>query len=681
MYKIVGSPSNFHAESNKIFINSEQNEIPKFVLIDKYIFSCEIEQSIEYNDVSLNLIIRNLLNINNGQMIDICNINPPKYKIMQSNLNIKKFRNNTRKIEIDYNKFISELKTKYDNQYFTEEQELLFVFENNKFIVKFESINFEDNTSQHGYLFNNTNLILLSEDLLIKFNGIPDNLLDEIHGEKELFNFNPFDLEKMGIGGLTEEFITLFRRAFITRLMPPSLMKKLKLKHVKGVLLHGPPGTGKTLIARKIGEMLNCKQPKIINGPEILNKFVGESERNIRALFADAEVEQNEKGDNSSLHLLIFDEFDSICKKRGLSGDNTGVGDNIVNQLLSKIDGVDALNNVLLIGMTNRKDLIDEAILRPGRFEVHISISLPDEKGRNEILRIHTNNMMENSMLDEDVDLNLLAERTRNFSGAELEGLVKSATSYALQRHSDQDNPSQLVNLDSMKIHQNDFLNALDDITPAFGNDIDEIFQNISGEIIDYGENWKYFDNSIKKYVNKFCENNTLSAFRLLLYGDTGCGKTTITKYISKLINYPYVKVIHPSLFIGYSETMKINSIKKIFMDAYQSSNSIIIIDDLERLIDFSDYGNRYSNPVLQTLLVLINQNTKKNNKLFIIGTCKNINIMKKLELFDIFDVDLHLSNISTESAKYICNCYKKDEIKFDKNMPIKWIINHLMIS
>ena len=101
-------------------------------------------------------------------------------------------------------------------------------------------------------------------------------------------------------------------------------------------------------------------------------------------------VGQKAHGDDSELHIIIFDEIDAICKQRGSTRDGTGVGDSIVNQLLSKIDGVDSLNNILLIGMTNRKDLIDEALLRPGRLEVHVEIGLPDEAGRMSILQIHT---------------------------------------------------------------------------------------------------------------------------------------------------------------------------------------------------------------------------------------------------------------------------------------------------
>jgi vesicle-fusing ATPase len=154
------------------------------------------------------------------------------------------------------------------------------------------------------------------------------------------------------------------------------------MKHVKGMLLYGPPGTGKTLIARQIAKALDCEKPKIVNGPEIFDKYVGGAEKKIRELFADARADQDENEDESNLHVIIFDEIDAICRTRGSTSGGTGVHETVVNQLLSMMDGVDALNNVLIIGMTNRKDMIDPAILRPGRLEIHLEIGLPDERGR-----------------------------------------------------------------------------------------------------------------------------------------------------------------------------------------------------------------------------------------------------------------------------------------------------------
>ena len=169
----------------------------------------------------------------------------------------------------------------------------------------------------------------------------------------------PEQIQQMEVGGLDKEIQDIFRRAFIPRLFPPSLLKTFGEPPVRGILLYGPPGCGKTLMARQIGKLLNGKEPKIVNGPEIFSKFVGEAEANIRKLFLEAEEEYKLKKDNSGLHVIVFDEIDAICKKRGRTADSSGVNDSVVNQLLSKIDGVNELNNILIIGMTNRKDLLD----------------------------------------------------------------------------------------------------------------------------------------------------------------------------------------------------------------------------------------------------------------------------------------------------------------------------------
>ena len=150
--------------------------------------------------------------------------------------------------------------------------------------------------------------------------------------EKKLFKTD-VNFTDLGIGGLDHEFNEIFRRAFNSRRYPASVISKYGMKHTKGILLHGPPGTGKTLIARKIADAVNCEKPKIVNGPEVFNQYVGKAEENIRNLFKEAEEESKEKGDDSGLHVIIFDEIDSICKKRGAGGGGAGanVADNVVN--------------------------------------------------------------------------------------------------------------------------------------------------------------------------------------------------------------------------------------------------------------------------------------------------------------------------------------------------------------
>ena len=242
--------------------------------------------------------------------------------------------------------------------------------------------------------------------------------------------------ERYGVGGLDAEFLTIFRRVFASRMVPPEMVKRLGMRHVKGMLLYGPPGTGKTLVARQLGKLLNAHPPKIVNGPEILQRFVGQSEENMRELFAPAEKEWKGKAEKSKLHVIIFDEIDAIMKARGSGGATASVvHDNVVNQLLTKLDGMQSLDNVLVVGITNRRDLLDPAVLRPGRLELQVEVGLPDRKGRTQIFNIHTARMRAEGLLATDVDIDTLAEVTGNYSGAEIKGLVGAAQSHALARY------------------------------------------------------------------------------------------------------------------------------------------------------------------------------------------------------------------------------------------------------
>jgi len=459
-----------------------------------------------------------------------------------------------------------------------------------------------------------------------------------------------FKFEDMGIGGLDKEFSAIFRRAFASRIFPPGLIQNMGVQHVKGILLYGSPGTGKTLIARKIGQMLNAREPKVINGPEVLNKYVGQSEENIRKLFADAEKEYKEKGDESGLHIIIFDELDAVCKQRGSgAGGGTGVGDSVVNQLLAKLDGVDQLNNILLIGMTNRKDMIDDALLRPGRLEVHMEISLPDEDGRVQILKIHTAQMRKHGNLDPDVNLVELAHLTKNFSGAEISGLVRSATSFALNRHVKVGTMAGVSeDVEHMTVNRNDFAHAFDDVKPAFGVSEDELQGCLTGGIIHFNASIDNILDEGRLIFQQVQAEDSTPLFSVILHGPPGSGKTALAAKMAIDSEYPFIKLCSPNNMIGFSESMKIEHMRKIFDDAYKSPLSVVVIDNIERILGWVPIGPRFDNSVLQNLMVLLKKQPPKGRRLLVLATTGERSVLQQLDLFTSFDADIAVPNVSS---------------------------------
>ncbi|OTA65346.1 AAA-domain-containing protein [Hypoxylon sp. EC38] len=443
-----------------------------------------------------------------------------------------------------------------------------------------------------------------------------------------------FKFADMGIGGLDEEFSTIFRRAFASRVFPPGLVEQMGISHVKGVLLYGPPGTGKTLIARQIGKMLNAREPKIINGPEILNKYVGQSEENVRKMFADAEKEYKEKGEESGLHIIIFDELDAVCKQRGSGTGGTGVGDSVVNQLLSKLDGVDQLNNILLIGMTNRKDMIDDALLRPGRLEVHVEISLPDEHGRVQILNIHTQKIRAINKLADDVSLEELAHLTKNYSGAEIAGLVKAALSYAFTRHTRLGDVTGVSgNPQDVMLTRADFMRALEDVKPAFGISEEELSGASPYGIIDYSPHIQSILSTGLSFVQAVRTSEKSPLFSVLVHGPHGAGKTALAAEIGLKSEFPFVKLIRP-IDVGTNEGAKLEFLRRAFSDAYKSALSIVILDSVEKIIDWNPIGPRFSNAVVQYLGAVLETRPPKGRRLLIIATTSQRSMLDQHGVF-----------------------------------------------
>ncbi|KAI8870119.1 AAA-domain-containing protein [Ramicandelaber brevisporus] len=457
-----------------------------------------------------------------------------------------------------------------------------------------------------------------------------------------------FKLADLGIGGLDEELSTIFRRAFQSRLYPPALMKELGIQHVRGILLFGPAGTGKTTVARQIGGLLTSREPKIVNGPQLLNMYVGKSEENMRNLFVDAEEDFKKNGDEGDLHVIIFDELDAICKQRGSRNDGTGVGDSVVNQLLTKLDGVEQLNNILVIGMTNRKDLLDDALLRPGRLEVHVEIGLPNEQGRADILNIHTSAMSKSGHLAPDVDINELAATTKNYTGADITGLVRSAVSYAMNRHVVGGTMAGLKDIESIQVTMSDFSKALTEINPAFGVSEAELIHHIPNGIIEYGSDVTRAMNKIKLCVEQVRASEHTPLLSVLLHGTSGAGTTALAVKAALDSEFPFAKLISPEDLIGAGEITRVSHINSIFNDAYKSPLSIVVIDNIERLLDWVDIGPRFANSVLQALRVLVKRRPSNNHRLLVIGTTSDFAVIKATGLLGDFDTDIKVPTVKS---------------------------------
>ena len=209
--------------------------------------------------------------------------------------------------------------------------------------------------------------------------------------------------------------------------------KRMGIKPPRGVLLYGPPGTGKTLLAKAVANGSEANFI-LIKGPELLNMFVGESEKGVRKIF--------EKARQAAPTIIFFDEVDSIAHKRGMEFGEK-VTERMVNTLLSEMDGLQELNDVLVIAATNRPDMIDPALLRPGRFDRVILIPVPDEKSRLEILKVHTKGMP----IAKDVNINELSKGTNNYTGADIEALCREAAILALRK----DKNAKEVKMDNFK--------------------------------------------------------------------------------------------------------------------------------------------------------------------------------------------------------------------------------------
>ena len=255
----------------------------------------------------------------------------------------------------------------------------------------------------------------------------------------------------------------------------PEVFESLDMQAAKGVLMYGPPGTGKTLLAKAVANEAESNFISI-KGPELLNKYVGESEKGVREVFSKAR--------ENAPTVIFFDEIDAIAGERGQRMGDSGVGERVVSQLLTELDGLEDLEDVVVIATSNRPDLIDSALLRPGRLDRHVHVPVPDEEGRRAIFQVHTRD----KPLADDVDLDSLARRTEGYVGADLEAVAREAALAASREFITEIDPENVASgVSNVRIGTEHFEQAMGEVTPSVTDETRERYEEIE-QRFDAGE-------------------------------------------------------------------------------------------------------------------------------------------------------------------------------------------------
>lgn len=417
------------------------------------------------------------------------------------------------------------------------------------------------------------------------------------------------------IGGLDEEMKKI-REMVELPLRHPEIFERLGIEPPKGVLLHGPPGTGKTLLAKAVANESEANFI-LINGPELMSKFYGESEKNLRDKFEEAE--------KSAPSIIFIDEIDAIAPKReDVQGE---VERRVVSQMLTLMDGLQSRGKVVVIGATNRPNAVDPALRRPGRFDREVQLSVPDKNGRLAVLKIHSRNMP----LDKDVNLQELANITHGFVGADLSALTKEAAMSVLRKNlpklnlkDDEEIPKEV--LENLRVTKNDFTEALRTVRPSAMREVLVETPNVTWNDVGGLDKVKQELIEAIEWPMKYPENFIRMGIRppkgILLYGPPGTGKTLLAKAVAKESEANFIQVKGPellSMWVGKSE----EGVRKIFERARQVSPCIVFFDEIDSLATRRglEAGTRVHDQVLNQLLAEMDGIEAMNNVVVIAAT------------------------------------------------------------
>jgi transitional endoplasmic reticulum ATPase len=399
------------------------------------------------------------------------------------------------------------------------------------------------------------------------------------------------------IGGLDEE-LELVREMVEMPLSEPELFTRLGIEPPKGVLLYGPPGTGKTLIARAVANEVDAYFDTI-SGPEIVSKYKGESEERLRTAF--------EKATENAPAILFLDEIDSIA---GARDEDADMENRVVAQLLTLLDGLEAREQVVVIGATNRVDTIDSAIRRGGRFDREIEIGVPDETGRREIIDVHSRNMP----LAEGVDLDAIAARTHGFVGADIETLCREAGMAALRRAGHE--------AAELNIERQDFETAMTGVEPSGMREyVAEQPETTYADVGGLDETKGRLREAVEwplSYTPLFEAAATDPPSGVLLHGPPGTGKTLLAEAIAGESGVNFVRVAGPEVldkYVGESE----QAIRDLFERARQSAPSIVFLDEVDAIASKRGESHEVTERVVSQLLTELDR-AAEHPKLVVIG-------------------------------------------------------------